>query len=340
MSLKQLELALEPLGVRVYRAFDEGARCSKVSDVESSVMSIPDFQTLMLPLLECFADGLEHTSLQTEEQLAAKFGVTEEERALLLPSGRAPTFKNRIGWARTYLGKALLLEQVRRSFWRITARGHQVIQKHPNAINIAYLEQFPEFATFRTKTQTQILEKTQLAPANQTPEETLEASYSTLRQQLAEDLLERVKACTPAFFETLVVDLLVKMGYGGSRLDAAEVIGRSGDGGLDGVIKEDRLGLDQIHIQAKRWKDNAVGRPDIQQFSGALDGPGSRKGVFITTSTFSKEAVEYAKSLSTKRIVLIDGQRLAELMIDYSLGVNTQRTLEIKRVDSDYFDDE
>ena len=303
-------------------------------------MPIPDFQTLMLPLLECFADGLEHRVSDLEKYLATKFVLTEIEQAELLPSGRQATFRNRIGWARTYLGKAALIASVRRSYWKVTARGVSVLQNPPAAINISYLDQFPEFAPFRANTQVKAVNSVSIAPVTQTPDETLEVSYSTLRQQLAEDLLERVKACTPAFFETLVVDLLVKMGYGGSRLDAAEVIGRSGDGGLDGVIQEDRLGLDQIHIQAKRWKDNAVGRPDIQQFSGALDGPGSRKGVFITTSTFSKEAVEYAKSLSSKRIVLIDGQRLAELMIDYSLGVNTQRTLEIKRVDSDYFDDE
>jgi restriction system protein len=303
-------------------------------------MPIPDFQTIMLPLLECFADSRERTLLEVEDQLAKQFKVSPSERTELLPSGRQATFTNRIGWARTYLGKALLLEQERRSYWKITQRGRDVLKKKPVTINVAFLEQFPEFQTFRSRTQAIADVKPSAPLTAQTPEEGLETNYLLLQQQLAEEMLERVKKSTPTFFERLVVDLLVKMGYGGSRTDAAEVIGQSGDGGIDGIIKEDRLGLDQIHVQAKRWTEKVVGRPDIQQFSGALDGPGSRKGVFITTSVFSKDALDYAKTLSNKRIVLIDGQRLSELMIEYGLGVNTQRTLEIKRVDSDYFDEE
>lgn len=304
-------------------------------------MSIPDFQTIMLPLLEFSADDREHSKAEAVEHLAAKFGLTEEERKTLLPSGRQRVFDNRVGWARTYMVKAGLLESMRRGFWRITAQGQQVLTHRPPRIDIKYLGQFAKFREFRDKRRESRHQAEESPAAEQgfdagaTPEEALEAAYQRLRQDLADELLEMVRKCSPSFFERLVVDLLVKMGYGGTRQDAGQAIGRSGDEGIDGIIKEDRLGLDAIYLQAKRW-DGVVGRPEVQKFAGALQGHRARKGVFITTSSFSKEAEDYVARIDS-RIILIDGQQLVRLMIDHDVGVSTAASYEIKRIDQDYF---
>jgi restriction system protein len=302
-------------------------------------MAIPDYQSIMLPLLKFAGDRQEHSLRGTIEALADEFDLTDEERRELLPSGQQATFDNRVGWARTYLKKAGLLSSTRRGHYQITERGVEVLKQNPPEITASFLKQFPEFVEFQ-RPQKNRVEKAaeQYVSETQTPEEEIEAAYQRVRQGLAAELLQTVKSCSPAFFERLVIDLLVKMGYGGTRRDAGQAIGRSGDGGIDGIIKEDRLGLDIVYIQAKRW-DNTVGRPEIQKFAGALQGQRARKGIFITASDFTQAAREYV-SLIDSKIVLIDGDTLAQLMIDYNIGVATIGAYELKRIDSDYFTEE
>lgn len=303
-------------------------------------MPIPDYQTLMLPLLRFAADGNDHTTREAVEVLATEFQLTPTERNALLPSGQQPIFNNRVGWANYYLKKAGLLESPRRGTLRITARGKQVLGENPARIDVKYLERFPEFIEFRDTSrnnrETTGTETAAIA-TEQTPEETLELAHQRLRQSLAQDILSRILSCSPTFFERLVVELLVKMGYGGSRRDAGERIGQSGDGGIDGIIKEDRLGLDIIYIQAKRWQ-GPIGRPEIQKFVGALQGQRAKKGVFITTSSYTADAIDYASRIDTK-VVLIDGQLLANLMIDFDVGVSIAASYIVKRIDSDYFEE-
>jgi restriction system protein len=301
-------------------------------------MAIPDYQTLMLPVLRRLADQSEHHVSDLRDRLAKEFNLTEAERAQLLPSGGARLFDNRVGWATTYLKKAGLLDNPRRGVLRITTRGLQVLAENPRRVDIRYLDRFPEFQEFRqTKRETRPLKTTVETDVSEidTPDELLEAAHQKLRDELAAELLDTIKRASPVFFERLVIDLLLKMGYGGSRKEAGEAIGRSGDEGIDGIIKEDRLGLDIIYIQAKRW-GNTVGRPEIQKFAGALQGQRARKGIFITTSNFSRDANDYASSIDTK-IILIDGGRLAELMIEHNVGVAPVASYEIKRIDHDYF---
>jgi len=301
------------------------------------VMSIPDYESIMLPLLKLTADGKEHLMAEDRDILAdTVFHLTDDERRILQPSGRSRTYDNRFGWARTYLTKAGLVEVTGRGRYKITQRGLDVIRKSPLVIDNDFLMQFSEFEEFKKSSRQDAGGKTAKVPP-QTPEEVLEAAYTELRQQLAQDILERMKASDPSFFEQLVVDLLVKMGYGGSRKDAGEAIGGSGDGGIDGRIKEDRLGLDAIYIQAKRW-EGSVGRPVVQAFAGSLEGQRAKKGIFITTSQFSQDAKEYVKIIE-KKIVLIDGEQLAQFMIDYNVGVTETASYVIKKVDSDYFGD-
>lgn len=290
----------------------------------------------MLPLLRFAADGQEHSLREAIESLADHFHLSDDERKALLPSGRQATFDNRVGWARTYMKKAGLLKTPRRGYFTITDSGLRALKTNPDKINVKFLEQYPEFLDFRTKgkaTHTDVTMPTE----ERTPREVMEDAYATIRTQLAGELLERIAQSSPQFFERLVVDLLVTMGYGGTRRDAGEAVGGSGDEGIDGIIKEDRLGLEVVYIQAKRW-ENTVHRPEIQKFVGALSGQNARKGVFMTTSNFSAGAVEYAKGLSVK-VVLIDGETLASLMIDHGVGVTPEASYEIKRVDSDYFDE-
>ena len=301
-------------------------------------MAIPDYQSIMLPLLEYASDKKEHTRRQAVEVLADHFGITEDERRELLPSGRQPVFDNRVGWAGTYMKKAGLLESPRRSVFRITERGLEVLNQKPETVNVKFLDQFEEFQEFRAvrheKDEGAIEEK----DTDTTPEEALESAYQSLRQELASELLQQLKTSPPALFERTVVALLVSMGYGGSLKDAGKAIGKSGDEGIDGIINEDRLGLDVIYVQAKRW-GTTVGRPEIQKFAGALQGQRARKGVFITTSDFTREAYEYASRIDSK-IILIDGEQLAQYMIDYDIGVTPMTSYQVKRLDTDYFSEE
>lgn len=303
-------------------------------------MSIPDYQTCMLPLLQFAGDGEEHKLSNAIQALSAKFELSKAEMEELLPSGTQAIIANRIGWARTYLKKAGLLSDPKRGYFQITDRGKDLLKTTPKEINTKFLRQYEEFNEFQRKSNSKPTpdESAPEHPAYATPEEALEYGYQKLTENLSDDILEKIMSCSPAFFERLVVELLVKMGYGGSLKEAASIVGKTGDAGIDGVIKEDKLGLDAIYIQAKRW-ETVVGRPEIQKFVGALDGQKARKGIFNTTSSFTREAIEYAKG-TTMKVVLIDGERLSDLMMENNLGVSTIMSYEIKRVDSDYFNDE
>jgi restriction system protein len=305
---------------------------------------IPDYQSIMLPLLRKVSDKAEHKFRDIIESLAKQFVLSDEERKELLPSGVQPVFDNRVGWAKTYLKKAGLIDTPKRATVTITTRGLEILKKNPESINVKFLKQFPEFVEFQTSKRGDgemgTVTETTEEQSNQTPEEILESAYQKIRKSLAQDLLNRVVTLSPAFFERLVVELLVKMGYGGSIKDAGKAIGKSGDEGIDGTIKEDKLGLDIIYMQAKRWQPGSVvGRPELQKFVGALAGQGAKKGIFITTSSFTRDALDYVPKNETK-IVLLDGEKLAQLMIDYNLGVTSVNTYEVKRIDSDYFGDE
>lgn len=305
-------------------------------------MSIPDYQTIMLPLLAFAADGQEHSLREATDAVSDEFKLTTEERHELLPSGIQPIILNRVGWAKTYLAKAGLLKATRRGYFEITERGRKVLESRPKRIDVPFLTQFPEFVEFQNrkgeKTNASSTKSTEADIAESTPEEILESAFQRLRNELAENLLQRIKGCSPVFFERLVLEVLVAMGYGGNLRDASERVGKSGDGGIDGIIKEDKLGLDQIYIQAKRW-EGTVGRPEIQKFVGALQGQRARKGVFITTSSYTKEAIEYAANLES-RVILIDGDKLAQLMMDYDVGVTKVITYAVKKVDTDYFSED
>ena len=301
-------------------------------------MPIPDFQTVMRPLLARVQDGQEHRNRDLVDALAAEFNLTDVERKELLPSGQQEVFANRCGWAKTYLKIAGLVESTARGVFRITERGKES-SANPERIDLKVLRAEPAYAAAQARKGGHAEPVPADSPAeSKTPEEAMEDSYQTIREGLGSDLLQRLKTGSPAFFERLVVELLVKMGYGGSRIDAGKAIGRSGDEGVDGIINEDRLGLDTIYIQAKRW-EGTVSRPEIQKFAGALQGFRAKKGIFITTSTFSREAVDYAAKIESK-IVLIDGERLWSLMLDNGIGVTTVATYAIQRVDNDYFSEE
>jgi restriction system protein len=303
-------------------------------------MAIPDFQTLMRPLLELASDGKLHSLAEAREVLGNKFKLTDQEQMLLLPSGRQAVFVNRVAWAKVYLDHAGLLETPLRGQFKISERGRKSLKQAPERITINYLLQFPEFVEFRSgsKRQKKVLPNAVNEDEGQTPEEMLESAEARLHTDLASEILGRVKKCTPQFFERLVVELLLKMGYGGSREEAGEAIGASGDEGIDGLINEDRLGLDTIYLQAKRW-EGTVGRPEIHKFVGALHGKRARKGVFITTGTYSAEALLYVKNIDSK-VVLIDGKQLAAFMIDFNVGVDSIATYQVKRLLSDYFEEE
>lgn len=301
-------------------------------------MAIPDFQSLMLPLLTYLAGDTERTNRDTLDALAASSNLSDDERTQLLPSGRPTVFRNRVAWAKSYLVRAGLIEASRRGIYRITDLGRQVLAGHPEHIDLKFLGSFPGSRGFGSPAKQSSETQVAASPDSMTPEDHIELGYQQIRGALAADLLRSIKECAPDFFEQLVVDLLLAMGYGGSRQDAGQAVGRGGDGGIDGIIKEDRLGLDAIYIQAKRW-EGVVGRPEIQKFAGALQGQRARKGIFLTTSSYTKEAREFAASIDSK-IILIDGEALANLMIDYGVGVTDVASYLVKRVDSDYFGQE
>lgn len=307
-------------------------------------MAIPGYQDFMLPLLKMAADGQEHKTLDAVERIADQFELTAEERELMLPSGTQTMLYNRVTWGLTYLTKSLLLEKTGRGRFRITPRGVQVLQSNPSRVDNVFLQQFEEYRSFKSKrnkpdfVDTIGPEKVGGTVADEsTPDEQLDEAYKELRDTLADELLTRVRSMTPKRFEQVVVDVLVAMGYGGSRGDAAEVVGKSGDGGIDGVIKEDRLGLDMVYIQAKRYEAD-IGPAAIREFVGSLGEKKANKGVFITSSGFTAGAVE-AAARAHFRIVLIDGSQLAQFMIDHGVGVADYKTFVVKKLDSDYFGD-
>ncbi|MBC3338146.1 restriction endonuclease [Pseudomonas proteolytica] len=303
-------------------------------------MSIPDFQSVMRPVLAMVQDGVPLRLSELRERIAEVFQLTEEERKERLPSGHQTVINNRVGWARTYLNKAGLLTIPSKGMVQITARGREALANGPERISVAWLKQFPEFADFHTaKPQmVDVLGVPEASVAETTPDEQLADAHQALMQSLADELLAQVRAGTPGFFEQLVVDLMIAMGYGGSRKEAGKATQATNDDGIDGIIKEDKLGLDVIYLQAKRWA-NTVHRPEIDKFIGALTRQRARKGVFITTSEFSAGAREAALSLDIK-VVLIDGVELARLMVENNLGVSVKQVYEVKQLDSDYFTEE
>ncbi len=303
-------------------------------------MSIPDYQSLMLPLLKQLGDQQQHPLSSVIDALATEFGLSDIERRELLPSGRQSILNNRVGWARTYMKRAGLLSSPKRGVLQITDRGIRVVKENPQRVDNKVLRHFPEFLDFqKAKNELESDGEPAAVAERLDPQESIEESYQFIRKQLSAELLALIKARSPLFFEELVVELLLKMGYGGSRRDFGQAIGKPGDGGIDGVIKEDKLGLDNVYLQAKRWADGQVGSKEIQAFVGALHGRKAHKGVFITTSGFSQPARDYAQGIQDK-IVLIDGQMLAELLIDHGVGVSTEATYEVKRIDSDYFSED
>jgi restriction system protein len=300
-------------------------------------MTIPDYQTVMLPLLRFLGDGCERSVGEAVEAISNEFRLTPEQRQQLLPSGTSTVIGSRVGWARTYMKKAGLLDSAKRGVIRITDRGVEVLKGNPSRIDVKFLERYPEFMEFRTLRHEEA-SAPEVRVTDATPEEALEDAHERLRTSLESELLQRVKTASPAFFERVVVDLLVKMGYGGTFRDAGQAVGKGRDGGIDGIIKEDRLGLDVLYVQAKRW-DTSVGRPEIQKFAGALQGHRARKGVFIIPSTFSRDAHEFVDKIDSK-IVLVDGPTLARLMVDHGVGVSLVNSYDVKRIDSDYFTEE
>lgn len=301
-------------------------------------MAVPDYETLMLPVIKHLADGKPHKRPEVTRAMADEFQLSEDERKQLLPSGKVTVIGGRTGWAMTYLKQAGVLQTPTRGVYVLADRGRNLLTEAPDLVDAKYLERFPEFIEFRNRRHTSKGTGKVPGQPERPAEEVLEEAYDILRKELQAEILQRVKSASPEFFEQLVVELLVSMGYGGSLKDAGKAVGRSGDEGIDGIVKEDRLGLDVIYLQAKRW-ENVVSRPEIQKFAGALQGHRAKKGVFITTSTFSQEAKTYSANIDNK-IVLIDGHQLAELMFEHNLGLSTEQLYEVKRIDGDFFTDE
>ena len=305
-------------------------------------MAIPTYEECMLPLMKIAEDGKEHLFREATDALINQFNLTEKEKQELLPSGSAFVINNRIGWARTYLTKAGLLLKTKRGYFRISEEGKKLLQKEPAFINSKMLKEYDSFNEFQSIKESGNSENNKIEhniEQSITPHELLESGYLSIKNELANELLSTIKNISPSKFEKLVIDLLVKMGYGGSIKEAATVVGKSGDEGIDGIIKEDKLGLDVIYIQAKKWDSGTIGRPEIQKFAGALLGKKAKKGIFITTSTFTNEAKKYVTDIDAK-IILLDGKQLTELMIENNLGVSTQDVYTIKRIDSDYFEED
>ena len=301
-------------------------------------MAVPDYQTLLLPLLRLAGAGQAETLIKAEEILANQFALSSDDRAARLPSGQQTVLRNRAGWASFYLKNAGLIEKPRRGIFYITNRGRELLASNPDSLDINDLLRFQDFKDFYQRAQSKSVDAVATQePSVRTPDEVLQGAYQTIRNDLSNEILDRLSKASPEFFEDVVVELLVSMGYGGSRQDAGERIGKSGDGGIDGIIKEDMLGLDVIYIQAKRWHAN-VGRPEIQKFVGALQGQRAKKGVFMTTSGFSSDALDYVSRIDAK-VVLLDGSQIASLMIDHDVGVSSVTTFVIKKIDSDYFEE-
>lgn len=301
---------------------------------------IPTYEEIMLPFLKYLRDGKDHELNETHDALAKQFELTYEELRERLPSGTQPVFRNRVGWARTYLKKAGLVTSPKRAHFQITERGQSLLKENPKEITAKLLTRYDEFVEFKSIRKEKD-EGTITSPeidTDKTPEEALEYAYQKLKNDLVKEVLEIVKGCSATFFEKLVIDVLVAMGYGGSRKDAGQAVGKSGDGGIDGIIKEDKLGLDTIYLQAKRW-GNTVPLKEIRDFTGALASKNSKKGVFVTTSSFPKSVYDFVEKVEYK-IILIDGERLADLMLEYNVGLSTINTYQVKKIDTDYFEEE
>lgn len=305
-------------------------------------MAIPKYDEMYRAFLDCLADGKEHKTSELKDVVATIFHVSNREREELLPSGRQPVFDNRIGWTRTYLKKAGLVQSTSRGVYMITPEGQKVLAENPPKIDNIYLQRFESFKRFLSHdSNTPDVPPYTVTVSSQTPQDILEDAFHRINASLADDLLNEVMKKPPQFFEYMVVKLLTQMGYGGSLENAGAVVGQTGDEGIDGIVREDKLGFNLIYIQAKRWDcDKTVGRPEIQKFVGALAGQGASKGLFITTAKFSAAATEYAQKQHTTKVILVDGTALAKLMIEYNLGVSTETVYKIKRIDSDFFADD
>lgn len=305
-------------------------------------MTIPKYHEFMKPILILLNNENLYSRSEIYSAMADQFEITEAEKEEWLPSKKQLVYKNRIGWALTYLKKAGLIESPKKAYYSITPTGKKVLLENPMFIDNKYLQRFDAFKEFIEMSNGDdstavILDNTK----NDSPQDLMDTSYAQIMKTLEDDILSEVVSQTPEFFEKLVVDLLISMGYGGSQIQNGQVLGKSGDGGVDGVIKEDKLGFDKIYVQAKKWDTlSTIGRPELQKFVGALSGQGALKGAFITTAKFSKEAWEYAKNQHMYKIALIDGITLAKLMIENNIGVSTETVYEIKKVDSDYFSDD
>ncbi len=310
-------------------------------------MPIPAFEEIMLPFLRLLSDGNERDTKYCEEKLAEIFKLSEDELNLRHEKSGQKIFHNRVNWAKVYLKQAGFIESPKRGVFRITETGREVLKGNPEKLDIKYLMKYEEFKNFRERSMQKGSEGETLSTlltdeesSEETPIEKIDKAFKETRALLKEELLQKLKETDSYKFEEIVLNLLIKMGYGGSREEAKKTTKRTNDGGIDGIINEDRLGLGRIYIQAKRWQDTTVGRPEIQKFSGALDTPGANKGIFITTSEFTDEAIEYANKLTNKKIILINGYQLAEYMIDFNVGVSVQTVYEIKRIDNDYFEEQ
>jgi len=304
-------------------------------------VTVPRFEALLAPVLQAASDGMPHKVHEVAPILAARLRLTDTDRRQVVASGRRNMFENRVYWAKMFLVQAGLIEGVERGSFRITAEGSQALAERGDAIDRVYLRSLPKFQAWRARVETKRPDSGGIPSpedAATTPQEQLDNIVSTLTQQVKDDLLKRLKEVSPSYFERLVLTLLIKMGYGGSLPDAAQAVGGAGDGGIDGLINEDRLGLDVVYVQAKRW-DGVVGRPTVQAFAGSLDGRRARRGVLITTSSFSRDADQYARSIE-KRIVLMDGEMLTTLMVEYNVGVVVDQSVHIKKVDLDFFEED
>ena len=307
-------------------------------------MATPDFQSFFFPFLKFASDKKEHSLQEVRDNLTAYFSLTDEDKAERISSGTQTKFDNRIYWTKSYFIKAKLVEQTKRAHFKITERGLNFLTKFSNNITVNDLKEIDEFKDFsignnsESENVNKSVEIQNTIFENKTPLENLEESYSIIQNELAIEILEKVKSNTWQFFEDLVIDLMVKMGYGGSRNKAGENLKRTNDEGIDGIINEDKLGLDVIYLQAKKWNsEGGIGRPEIQKFVGALHGQRAKKGVFITTSYFAKTSYEYVKTIDPK-VILIDGQSLAKLMIEHNVGASTVESYHVKRIDLDYFE--
>lgn len=308
-------------------------------------MSIPTFDEFLLPFLELLSEHGRLSLKQARGHLAERLNVSEEAQRELLPSGKQRRFDNRVGWAQTYLSKAGLTRSVSRGVYELTPDGRELVANRPGALDLSALRRFESFRAWEEMSRRGAPSRS--APATEanedpeTPEEAIEEAFGVLRANLTDELAEALQGVSWGRFEDIVIDALLALGYGGSRAGAGHAFRKSGDGGVDGVINEDRLGLSKIYVQAKRYApENRVGRPDVQAFVGSLLGQRAKQGVFITTSSFSSEAANYVESLHDQRVILIDGEQLAEYMIDHDVGVNEHERFVIKRLDRDYFEED